>query len=128
MDKYIPKLQRKLVWSQYGFFICYAALIGLLSYWNLNRAEGVLWSIWLLQCLPLVLFFPGLIKAYYRSYSWFCFLLLLYFVVGTENSFKSTAGIADYLFLTLIVVLFIISMFRGRWLQFALYQREEKEN
>lgn len=127
MTKQIDNLQGKLGWSCFGFFALYVSLVGLLCYWNLTRHNGILWSIWILQCLPLLLFLPGLVKPWYRSYSWFCFLLLLYFIAGTENSFKSTAGFTDYLFLALTVLLFIFSMMRSRWLQHALYQREEKE-
>jgi len=124
MDKIIPNLEPKLIWSFYGFFLCYSILLGILSYWNLTRNEGILWFVWLIQCLPLIAFLPGLLKPYYRSYSWFCFLLLLYFIVGTESSFKSTSGFVDYLFLTFIVILFIFAMLRSRWLQYALFQNE----
>lgn len=127
MVKHIHNLQSKLVWSAYSFFICYFCLLSVLCYWNLTRSEGILWPVWVLQCLPLLLFLPGLIKPFYRSYSWFCFLLLLYFIAATENSFKSTAGATDYLFLTFTVLLFIVSMLRSRWLQFATHQSEEKE-
>lgn len=126
MTKQIENLQAKLGWSCVGFFLTYAGLFGLLCYWNLTRSDGILWFVWILQAVPLLLFLPGLIKPYYRSYSWFCFLMLLYFIAGTENSFKSNAGLSDYLFLTLTVLLFTFSMLRSRWLQYALYQPKQE--
>lgn len=125
MNKVIPHLQSKIMWSQRGFFLCYILLIALVSFWNLTRAEGILWTVLVLQLLPLLAFLPGLLKKYYRSYSWFCFLLLLYFVLGVESSFKSNANISDYLFLSLTVLLFVFSMLCSRWLQYALYQSDK---
>jgi uncharacterized membrane protein len=127
MDKIIPNLQYKIMWSQRGFFLCYILLITLVCFWNFSRSNGVLWPILIMQLLPLLVFVPGLYKKYYRSYSWFCFLLLLYFVMGVESSFKSTADIKDYLFVTLTTLLFVFSMLCSRWLQLALYQSDDKE-
>ena len=95
----------------------YTALCGLLSYWNLSRPSGINWAIWLLQSAPLLLLLPGLLKRYYRSFSWLCFLMLFYFVRAVEGSAMSTADITDHIFLTLTVGLFISSMFASRWLQ-----------
>ena len=125
MVKHISNLPRKLNNSFYGFFISYALLLLSLGYWNVTRSGGILWVVWILQSLPLLVFLPGLLKPYYRSYSWFCFLLLLYFVVGVEGSFKSTARFVDYLFLALTVLLFIFAMLRSRWLQYALVQEDK---
>lgn len=123
MNKVIPNLDTKLSWSIPGFFVCYALIIALIALWNLTRAGGTLWIIWGSQCLPLLIFLPGLYKRYYRSYSWFCFLLLLYFVMAVAGALKSTAGAYDYLFLLLTTTLFILSMMSSRWLQYSLHQQ-----
>lgn len=129
MTKYIPNLKTKLYWAKLGFFVLYALLIALISSWNILREDEILWMVWAIQCLPLIIFLPGLYQQYYRSYSWFCFLLLLYFVVAVESSFKSNAGLFDYSFLALTSVLFVFSMMSSRWLQYSLYQdTDKKEN
>ncbi len=120
--KPIQHLNTKVKWGQglFGFF--YLQLIMLFTYSQITHTDGGIWSIWILQCLPILVFLPGLARSYYRSYSWFCFLILLYFVVAVDNSFKSTAGIWEYLFVANTVLLFILAMLCSRWLQHRLVQ------
>ena len=61
-----------------------------------------------------ILLLPGLLKNYYRGYSWLCFVLLVYFVFAVQGSLMSTAGLLDHIFLFLTVILFIVAMMTSR--------------
>lgn len=91
--------------------------LSLLSYAHSQRSDGVNWTVLAIQSLPLLSLLPGLIKNYYRAYSWLCFIVLLYFIFAVLGAFKSTANALDYIFLVLIVNLFVTSMMASRWLQ-----------
>ena len=70
-----------------------------------------------LYTLPLLLLLPGLIQRHYRSYSWLCFLMLIYFTSYVVQVYSSTRGIYDWAGLTLSVILFVSAMYASRWLQ-----------
>lgn len=115
--KPIPFLKEK---SHYGYLstmVLYIALLGLFAYWNLTRTTGINWSIWALQSAPLLLLLPGILKTYYRSFSWLCFLMLFYFIKATEGAFMTSATFTDYLFIVLVALLFVSSMLCSRWMQ-----------
>lgn len=118
------KAQRKLYIGQVSFYLFYSGLVLLLLGWNIFRPGGPLWAILIVQLLPLLAFLPGIIKKYYRTYSWLCFILLFYFIRAVEGVFLSNANAADWLFLLLVVVLFINSMLCSRWLQRSLYLQQ----
>lgn len=97
----------------------YIALLFLFLYWNITREEGFLVGIWLVQSLPLLALLPGMLKKYYRTYSWLCFGLLFYFIFAVERVFSSVHQLSDYIFLGLVVLLFISSMMTSRWMQYV---------
>ncbi|PCK08793.1 MAG: elongation factor Tu [Alteromonadaceae bacterium] len=121
--KPIPNLAVKLRYGIALSYLFYAALIGLMIYWNLTRSSGVSLTILVVQTAPLLLLLPSLLMKYYRAYSWLCFTLLIYFIFAVERSLVSTAEPKDYLFLTLVVVLFISAMLTSRW-----QQRSQKQS
>lgn len=122
MKKNIANLELKAQWSVNIFLGFYAALILLFISSHFSREQGAVWPVLAVQVLPLLVFLPGVLKRYYRSYSWFCFLMLLYFVLAVDNSFKSTALWNDYLLVALTVILFTVAMMASRWLQYSHYQ------
>lgn len=104
----------------YGSIINYsifALLITLMVYWNLVRSSGFSLAVLAIQVGPLLALIPGIILKRYRSYNWLCFLLLFYFIFAVERVFTSVRTPSDFVFLTLIVLLFISSMMTSRWLQ-----------
>lgn len=117
--KLIPDLQKKVAWAISLTYILLALIIGVISFWNLTRSSGVSPVIWLIQALPLLLLVPGMLKGWYRSYSWLCFTLLFYFIFATMRVFSSAVQPSDYIFVCLISALFVSSMMAGRWLQYA---------
>ncbi len=98
-------------------YALYTLLMGLFVYWNLNRNDGFKLSILLFQTIPLLAFLPGMIQNVYRAYSWLCFILLFYFIFAVQSVFSSISDTGDYIFLSLIVLLFVTSMLASRWLQ-----------
>lgn len=119
------KEQRKLYFSQASFYLLYSGLVLFLVSWNIFRSGGTpLWTILVIQLLPLLAFLPGIIKKHYRTYSWLCFVLLFYFIRAVEGVFMSNANAMDWLFLLLVVALFINSMLCSRWLQRSLHTQQ----
>ena len=57
----------------------YALLLLLITWLNFQSPENGI-GLWLFKIIPLIIFIPGFIKRYYRSYSWICFAVLPYFI------------------------------------------------
>ena len=77
----------------------------------------------LMKCVisatPLAIFVPGLLHRRYRSGSLLCFVLLIYFMVTTQQLFIPGDQAQDWIIMFLVVSLFIVSMFYARWQQRA---------
>ena len=113
-DKPIPHLDKKLKASSAAFWAFYAALLILVAVVNIERAT---YTLILLQSLPLLILLPGLVRGYYRSYSWLCFMLLLYFIWAVEGVFRSDADLTRWLYLILICLLYVAAILTGRYRQ-----------
>lgn len=94
-----------------------ALLLSLFIYWYLTRVSGPNWVLLTIQSLPLLLLIPGLWQKYFRSYSWLCFVILIYFVKAVDGAFTSIANWSDYVFVALTASTFISAMMAARWLQ-----------
>jgi len=115
--KPIKNLALKTRISVWATALNYGSLLVLFLVWNFVRNSGPSWIIFAAQTLPLLLLLPGLWQRYYRSYSWLCFLILVYFIKAVDGAFMSNASWIDYLFLLLTVNTFISAMMAARWLQ-----------
>lgn len=71
-------------------------------------------TIWLLHCLPLMLFLPGLLRGDYRIFTWLAFAILMYFAVTVEALFTPEASIYHWVALVLVVLLFTACLFYVR--------------
>lgn len=80
-------------------------------------AEKHFWAALLLQLTPLILLLPGILHKYYRSYSWLCFLMLLYFASYVVQTYAPSRSFIDIIGLILSVGIFICAMFSSRYLQ-----------
>ncbi|WP_188149837.1 DUF2069 domain-containing protein [Teredinibacter waterburyi] len=125
--KPVANVQQKLNYALRLTAILYIALIALLTYINLTFNSGPSIPIWLLQCGPLLLLLPGMLKRYHRSFSWLCFLLLLYFVKAVDGAFHPDANWTDAVFIGLCSVLFVTAMMAARWLPRAILQSSLEE-
>ena len=73
----------------------------------------------IISAMPLAIFIPGLLSRRYRTGSLLCFVLLIYFMVATQQLFNPGDLVIDWIIMFLIVALFTISMFYARWQQRA---------
>ena len=72
---------------------------------------------WLLQTVPLLMLLPGVLVKRYRSYSWVCFLMLLYFSSFVVQVYTDYTQWIDWLGLMLSIIIFISAMIASRQLQ-----------
>lgn len=81
----------------------------ILFYTGLNlwgREDAPRWPLWLLQCLPLVMFLPALVRGRLRAFQWLGFLILVYFVNGVLRAFTPGTALPGALEITLTVLVF----------------------
>lgn len=115
-----PRLYRKLSMARALTLASYVALLLLFTSTNIIQPEGGI-TLWLLQCVPLLILAPGLMQQRYRTYSWLCFVILLYFTWSVTNVMSPLALWRDWLVVILSVILFISAMLASRWLQHWQY-------
>lgn len=100
------------------FLICFfISLVGLLVTFTGNHLfiqERFLWSVWLMQCIPLIIFLPGTLALHRRSYLWLCFILLLYFIKAVIGTMSLNANVFDFSFLVFVILLYTASMLSAR--------------
>jgi uncharacterized membrane protein len=77
-------------------------------------------ALWLFKIVPLLIFIPGFIKKYYRSYSWLCFVILAYFIWITPLALYRKEW-SDFAILALTAIIFMTAMMSSRWLQQQSY-------
>jgi len=77
--------------------------------WQINS------KIWLMQCVPLLIFLPGLWRGALRSYAWLCFVILFYFAAAVTRLFLPHAQAIDTINLILTVALFVFALLFIRW-------------
>lgn len=111
-------LSKKAQFGRSATFSLLGLMFLIMIYWGVTREAGFSWPVLLIQSLPLILITPSLIGGHYRSYSWLCFVLLLYFVFAVMNAMQSQAKTADIIYPMLIAGLFTISMMTSRWQQY----------
>ena len=118
-------LEKKL---RVGQRICNLSYIALLLMLTLNflLSNDLNLMHLLVAIVPLAIFIPGLRKPHHRTYSWLCFVLLMYFLflVPLLMSYWSLT----YWVLTLLVtLLFVAAMMTSRWLQYWNYYLSTKQ-
>lgn len=117
LEKKLHRGQQICNWS-------YSALLVMLAL-NILLGEKINIMHLLVAILPLAIFIPNLRKPHHRTYSWLCFVLLMYFLflVPLLMSYWSLI----YWVLTILVsILFIAAMMTSRWLQYWNYYLSTK--
>lgn len=112
-------LEKKLLVGRRLTLGCYFGLLALFTLLNLIRETGNI-KLWLMQVIPLLVFIPALRYETHRSYSWLCFVALMYFV-AIIPMLMGRWWWSDWLITLLVSVLFIASMMTSRWLQYWNY-------
>ena len=97
----------------------YGLLLLLITWLHFQTPENG-FGLWFFKMLPLIIFIPGFIKRYYRSYSWICFALLPYFIWIIPLALGRSAW-SDWAIVALIVIVFIAAMMSSRWMQQQSY-------
>ena len=105
---------------------CYGILLLLFTVQNIVSAGGGI-KLWLVQTLPLLIFIPGLIQQRFRTYSWICFVILLYFTWSVVNAMSPFMRWQDILVVVLSVTIFISAMMASRWLQYWQYFQSQNK-
>ncbi|GLS25460.1 DUF2069 domain-containing protein [Marinibactrum halimedae] len=81
-----------------------------------------------MQTVPLFIFIPGMIKRTHRTFSWMCFVILIYFTAFVVEVGSPMFVWTDALGLTLSIVLFISAMMTSRWIQHWRYAEFLEQN
>jgi uncharacterized membrane protein len=112
-------IHQKLRWGRYITLASYTGLILLFTLVNLTGDNSSL-KFWLVQHIPLLIFIPGLLRETHRTYSWLCFVTLMYFLFYVPLAMGRNLW-SDWLAIFLCCTLFIAAMMTSRWLQYWNY-------
>ncbi len=77
--------------------------------------EHFAWLRWTLNCLPIVLFVPAIIKRNARSAIWLCFILLVYFMNAVVDCFADQTRWIALIEVLVVTLLFCAAMMFARW-------------
>lgn len=119
-------LKNKLRIGQIIAIGSYAALLLVFTLTNLLQENGS-WRTWIVSVVPLLIFIPGLIKQTHRTYSWICFMTLMYFVIIIPLLMSRWLW-SDWIITILVCSLFISAMMTSRWLQYWHYYLSTKKS
>lgn len=97
-------------------------VLSLLMFPSCGRSPSLFFT--LFHVLPLLAFFPSVLKLQVRSYVWLCFILLGYFLVAVPNVMACTTWLS-VMEVASIVVMFIAAMMFVRWRSRALNNTPE---
>ena len=92
-------------------------LFGVLAVALLLLAGNNTLIITLFLIAPLLIVSPGLVKGWYRSYSWLSLMILLYFIVAVTQLMGPNGSWLDGVYVAITVSVFFTATFSSRWLQ-----------
>lgn len=106
--------------SRFWVLLSYLAIIGflILNSFQITKDGAPLHVIALLAfmpVLPLLLFAPGIWIRRPRSHAWLCFVSLLYFMYGVDQSFLPEHQIVGLGLSVSSIILFVAAMMFSRW-------------
>lgn len=93
------------------------AFIAFISLGHILHPQGPSIIIWCLQCVPLLILIPSMLRKNPRSYIWLCFIILVYFIALVERVMSPSRNWLNMFQLFLVSSIFITAMFTSRWLQ-----------
>lgn len=96
---------------------CCIGLLLILSV-PLVLGENASIGLWLMQCIPLLLTLPGVLKRHSRALQWLGFLVLFYFIQGVLQTFGASTlqrwlGILTLVFCLTLFTAVIVAVRRG---------------
>ena len=95
---------------------CFGLLVTLSA--PLLLSENASIGLWLMQCIPLALTVPGVLKRNTRALQWLGFLVLFYFTQGVLQAFSAASlqrwlGALTLLFCLVLFTAVIVAVRRG---------------
>lgn len=112
-------LAKKVAISRAVTLFSYFSLILLLTAWHLILSPPEIanpYSIWAFQALPLLMFYPVILKKHLRGHIWLCFFITVYFMHAVTLAMSAHSSAALALAETLLIVaLFTSAMMFARW-------------
>ena len=96
--------------------LSYLTTIAVITYANLTQDTGS-WIRWIIQCLPLFLVLPGMLRFKFRAYSWQGFIVVLYFIPAVLKFMSPQGDTGDTLLLIATPAMAFSAGFCSRWLQ-----------
>jgi len=108
------------IWAKRIMLLTFTALVLFISMkvWGIDSLEPMSRAfLWLIACLPLILFLPGLVRGNWKTCLWLCFVLLLYFSIIVTHLFMPGASTVNWLQLIALLLLFVSAMMFSRWRQ-----------
>ena len=118
------KYRQKLSIAKPIALITYVLLIALIIYTE-SQSEKFNLAVWALKLLPLLMLIPGLIRQTFRTYSWLCFVCLIYFTAIFPVAYTRSLW-TDWLITLLVTILFLSSMMTSRWLQYWRFYLQQQ--
>lgn len=113
----IQNLRLKLKIALGSTLLSYFSLLLLVAAYNIFHPDGSI-KYWLFQSIPLLIFIPGIIQRRFRTYSWMCFVILIYFIHYADKLSTDPSSIINWMAIFLTVVLFNGAMMTSRWMQY----------
>ncbi len=123
----INNLRIKLKIALGTSLLSYAALMLLIAVGNIFTPDGSI-KYWLLQSIPLLIFVPGILQRRFRTYSWICFVVLIYFIHYADKLSTDPGSIINWAGIVLTVILFNGAMFTSRWMQYFTLEQEQEQS
>lgn len=114
--KPISNLPQKAKQAIHYTYALYAALLSLVVYIQLERDEFS-WAVLCIKALPILALLPGLLTNHYRSYSWLCFLTIVYFVDASMMVSNPSADFIAYTYMFVAAATFVAAMYCSRFQQ-----------
>jgi len=116
------RLQLKLKIARLASLFSYIALLLVIAINQGVQANGSI-KYWILQSVPLLIFVPGIffpkyVQRPFRTYSWMCFVILIYFIHYADKLSTDPGSIVNWIAIFLTVLLFNSAMMTSRWMQY----------
>jgi uncharacterized membrane protein len=119
-------LYKKLRAGRAVTLFSFAALLAIFTLLNVLSEKTNLVFL-LFQIFPLLIFIPLLRRPTHRTYSWLCFVSLMYFV-GIIPLLMGSWSFSYWLITLLVSSLFVAAMMTSRWLQYWNYYLSTKKS
>lgn len=119
-------LHKKLRLGQAITLVSFVGLLIIFTLLNFTSEKSNI-IFWLFQMFPLLIFIPLLRKPTHRTYSWLCFVSLMYFV-GIIPLLMGSWTFSYWLITLFTCSLFIGAMMTSRWLQYWNYYLSTKKS